>query len=129
LKRNEYWRRPTDLELRHVVEIVPASKLDEVEHHLFGRIDGIAPSGVQRVLLACVEPPVVQVASLPVRDCRVVLLDAADDLAVYPLLERRQMRQHRALVVVLRAQVGQHVGVGAPVVAQPEVLVQASAMR
>ncbi len=118
-----------DLEVAQLVEVQAARELDDVEHHLLGSAGHVATPGVQRILLARLETPVVPVAALAVRNAGVVLLDPADDLLVQLLLQRREVRQHRILVVVLGLQVCEHVLAGALIVTQPVVLVDARAVR
>ena len=118
-----------DRQVADLVEVAPLGELGGVEHDLLRRLHGALPAGVDRVFPALVVATVVPPAVLLVRDAGVVLLDATHDLAVDPVLERPDRRQHRVLVGVLRDQVGQHVGIRPRVVAQPVVVVDAVAGR
>ena len=119
----------THFELAHVVEVAAARELLEVEQDLFRCFEGARPTRVHRIFLPGVEAPVIPVASFAIRDGRVVLPDSADDFRVELVLQRSRVGEHRILVGVLRGEVGQHVRVGARVVAQPVVLVAARAVR
>ena len=112
-----------------VEEAVALGHLVGVEHELLGRIERAGLARVDRVFLAGLEARVVPVAAQAIRDGRVVLLDAADDLLVHLVLERLRVGGHCRLVGVLGLEVADDVLVGARVVAEPVVLVGPVAVR
>ena len=107
------------LEVGDGIELMPLGALVAVEDDLLGRIQAAALAGEDGVFLARLVARVVPVAVPALRHGRIVLLDAADDLAVELVLERAVRRHHLAEMGVLGLEVGEHVLVGALVVAQP----------
>jgi hypothetical protein len=118
-----------DRDLADLVEVVAAREHVHIEQNFFRGIRrGMAPC-IDGILLAGLEAAVVPVAVLEVRHGRVVLLQAADDLGVHLRFEWLGVREHRIGVGILRPHVREHVGVFAPVVAQPVIVVLAGAVR
>ena len=108
---------------------VAAAELVGVQHHLLGRLERAGLARVDRVLLSALVARVVPVAALSVRDGRIVLLDAGNGLLVHAVCQRAGVRRHGRRVRILGLEVAEHRLVGAGVVPQPVVLVDAGAVR
>src|SRR6185369_11013696 len=90
-----------------------------VEQHDFGRVSLVGTAEDHRILLATDEPTRIPVPAIAHRHARIVLLDAADDLAIQLVDQRLRRLQHRLGVSSLGPQMRQHPRVAARVVAQP----------
>ena len=110
-----------------VVAVAPC-ELAGIQHHLLGRLERAGLARVDRVLAAGFVARVIPVVALPVRDGRIVLLDARDGLLVHAVRQRTRVRGHGGHVGVFRLEVSEHRLVGAGVVPQPVVLVHAVAI-
>ena len=110
-------------------ELPVAGPLVLVKEDLLRRVGAIPAPQVHRVLLPSRVTPPIPVATVAIRDARVLGFDAPDDLCVQPFLQLRVRRKGRVLVRVLRPQVREHVFTRARVVPEPVVLVDARAVR
>ena len=99
-----------------VVTVAPG-ELAGIEHHLLGRLERAGLARVDRMLAAGFVARVVPVAALPVRDGRIVLLDARHGLFVHAVCQRPGVGRHGCPVGVFRLEVSEHRLVRAGVVA------------
>jgi hypothetical protein len=90
-----------------------------VEQDEFGRVGLVRPAEDRRVLLAAAESTRIPVPAIAHRHARIVLLDAANDLAIQLVDQRLRWLQHRFGVGSLGPQMLQHLRIAARVVAQP----------
>ena len=118
-----------DLDRADVVVIEPARVLAQVEQDLLGALDAAGTARVNGIFVAGVVAMQVPVAVVAVGNAGVVLADAPDDLPVQLVFKRLPRRSHRCAVRVLGAQVLEHVGRRARVVAQPVIVVHPDPVR
>ena len=112
-----------DLDVPEGEELLAASELVGVEHHLFGRVEGSLPPAGDRILLSLLGPRVVERVSLPVRDAQVGLFDPPEHLGIERLLKGLGRLHHGFRVGVLGLEMRAHLRVFLP--AKPVVVVLA----